>query len=152
MTARVPKLTIELIPSTAWGKNVRSVVSEKDWQQIRTSIYRRANYRCEVCGSDRTGLQCHEVWEFIDTTNGRHIQKLVGLVCLCVPCHQVKHFGRTTSVGREREARKHLARVNSWTPRQVEQHIRESLLLWNARCTVEWELDLSYIQNTTVTP
>ncbi len=45
-----PKLTIELVPSTSWYKNMRSI-SPKSWDLIRSSIYKRAKYRCEVCGN-----------------------------------------------------------------------------------------------------
>jgi 5-methylcytosine-specific restriction endonuclease McrA len=151
-----PKLTIELIPSTAWGKNVRNEVPPKEWDEIRMAIYTKADFQCEVCGSTDGGLECHEIWAYqehfhVEDESVRHVQKLTGLVCLCRKCHLVKHFGRATITGREQQAREHLRKVNGWNAQQAEAHIRESLLVWNARCKVPWELDISYIRSTKVT-
>ena len=43
------KLTIELVPSTAWFTNVRSEVSKAKWDKIRRKSYKHADYKCEIC-------------------------------------------------------------------------------------------------------
>lgn len=137
------KLTIELIPSTSWGKNARTKLSPSIWRHIRTGVYADALYKCRICGS--TGrLECHEVWEYDDE---QHIQKLVGLQCLCTDCHLSKHFGRATAIGREEDAIRHMMHVNGWTRSQVDQHINNSLVVWNSRCAFEWTVDLGYLEN-----
>ena len=45
-----PRLTIELVPSTCWFSNVRSNISKQDWDRLRKETYKKANYRCEICG------------------------------------------------------------------------------------------------------
>ena len=58
------KLTIELVPKTAWYKNVRSEVSKDRWDELRKECYRNANYKCEVCGGTgpKWPVECHEIW------------------------------------------------------------------------------------------
>jgi len=80
------KLTIELVPSTAWYSNVRSNVSKEVWDIIRKKSYAKANYKCEVCGDVGTNqgvghkVECHEIWHYDDDS---HTQTLTGLISLC---------------------------------------------------------------------
>jgi hypothetical protein len=43
-------LTIELVPETAWFKNLRSELPKEKWDKLRKDTYKKAGYRCEVCG------------------------------------------------------------------------------------------------------
>ena len=47
---KAPKLTIELVPSTAWGENLRKILKKEHWDILRKASYKRARYRCECCG------------------------------------------------------------------------------------------------------
>lgn len=42
------KLTIELVPSTAWYSNVRSNVTQAEWDVLRKECYKKAGYVCEI--------------------------------------------------------------------------------------------------------
>lgn len=90
------KLTIELVPSTDFYSNVRSNVTQKEWDVIRKKSYERASNKCEICGDAGTNqgvkhkVECHEIWEYNDES---HIQKLIGLISLCPNCHKTKHAG-----------------------------------------------------------
>lgn len=82
-----PRLTVELIPSTSWFTNVRSHLPTGEWDLVRRAVYRRARYRCEVCGGRGGGpdgpnhpVECHEVWAYDDE---HHVQRLERLVALC---------------------------------------------------------------------
>lgn len=136
-------LTIEMIPKTAWGKNVRSSVSSVVWDNLRHAQYRKADLHCEICGVGGR-LECHEVWEYDEAT---HVQKLTGLIALCPSCHSVKHFGRTSTLGEEakRNAIQHLMEVNNWTMKETQDHIQESIRVWQERSKHEWTLDISFI-------
>lgn len=142
-------LTVELVPATAWGKNLRSELSRKDWDKLRKMTYAAADYHCEVCGGQgrRHPVECHEVWEYDDK---KHIQKLVRLIALCPSCHGVKHFGRTQIQGFEDEAISHMMRVNHWSERQVREHVRDAARLWNQRSAYKWTLDLSWLASVGV--
>lgn len=139
-----PKLTIELVPSTAWGENLRSILTKPMWDRLRKRTYRQANFQCEVCGGKglKWPVECHEIWHYDD---GQHTQTLQGLIALCPPCHQVKHIGFAHIQGKGDEARAHLARVNGWSQSQASLYIGEAFEQWNERSAFEWTLNLDWL-------
>ena len=82
---KTPKLTCELIPTTTHYTNVRSILSQSIWDKLRKTSYKKANFKCEICGDTginqgyRHNLECHEVWVY--TKDG--VQLLKELVSLC---------------------------------------------------------------------
>jgi len=148
MAKTQPKLTIELIPKTCHYSNVRTTVTTKEWDKIRFISYEIADNKCEICKDTgknqgyKHNVECHEIWEYDDDN---HIQKLIGLISLCVVCHQVKHIGRAIAMGREKLAHQQLIKVNKWTQEQVNQHILESFETYKERSKYEWTLDLSIL-------
>jgi hypothetical protein len=143
-----PKLLIELIPTTCHFSNVRTTVSKKEWDKLRFLTYEKADNKCEICGDNglnqgyKHRVECHEIWDYNDET---HVQKLVGLISLCPICHQVKHIGRAIAMRNHQDAYIQLAKVNKWTPKQVETHILESFELHRERSKHQWTLDLSIL-------
>jgi len=89
------KLKIEPRPVSTWGVTLANRLPRREWDDLRQEVYRRANYTCEICGTNTSRLHAHEVWAFDD--RGR-IQRLAGFQCLCELCHDVKHFGRSSQV------------------------------------------------------
>lgn len=135
-----PPLTVELVPSTSWYANVRSHLPVEQWDLVRRAVYRRARYRCEVCGGrgEHHPVECHEVWDYDDE---RRVQRLKRLVALCPACHQVKHLGLASVNGRYDEALEHLAGVNKWTLEDARRHADAAFAQWNERSEHEWTLD-----------
>ena len=86
------KLRIEPIPASTWGLSLANRLPEKEWDVIRTKVYRDANYQCEICGATNRTLYCHEVWGFKEN---KQIQFLRGFECCCDLCSDVHHFGRS---------------------------------------------------------
>jgi len=142
-------LTVELVPQSAWGKNLRSELSKKDWDRLRKQTYEAAAHHCEICmGQGRKHpVECHEVWDYDHRT---YTQKLIRLIALCPACHQAKHFGLAQIQGKEKQAITHMMKVNGWTERQVREHIRDAARLWNQRSEHEWTLDLSWLESVGV--
>lgn len=140
------KLTIELIPSSSWFTNVRSAVSKSEWDNIRKQVYKKADYKCEICGKKGKThpVECHEIFEFDDK---KLIQKLTQLVALCPDCHMVKHIGLAEVQGKLELAIKHFIKVNKISRLQAEQYIKECFLLWNKRSNKIYKLDLSYLSS-----
>lgn len=142
------KLTIELIPKTCFGSNVRSLFKPKYWDILRKASYEKAGHVCEICsenGKDqgyRHNVECHEIWTYNDITR---TQKLDGLISLCPKCHQVKHFGRTSAIGKQAEAFKHLEKVNNWNHHDCVNHAAESMTEWLERSKYKWYIDLSVL-------
>ena len=140
------KLTIELVPETAWFSNVRSQVSKKEWDILRKDSYVKANNLCEICGGKgrRHPVECHEVWHYDDD---KKIQTLVRLISLCPSCHQVKHIGLAKVRGRYKQALTHLAKVNQWQISKAEKYVNDQFQIWLQRSQFEWTLDISFLKN-----
>jgi hypothetical protein len=150
MSQMKPKLTIELVPSTCWLTNLRSELPKSQWDQLRKATYRKANYRCEVCGGkgDKHPVECHEIWHYDDANL---VQSLKGLIALYPACHQVKHIGLAKLRGKGEEAANHLKKVNGWNERQTQQYILEAFKIWNERSKYQWQLDLTWLEQNGIT-
>ena len=137
-------LSIELVPRTCWFSNVRSHVSENDWDLLRRMTYAKAGRHCEICGAGpRIRLDAHEVWEYDDE---RRVQRLENLVALCVDCHRVKHAG-LAAVNREMHlVVAHLMQVNDWDEAKAEEYLEISFRTCEERSAHEWTLDLSFLE------
>jgi len=139
------KLTIELVPSTSWFSNLRSLLSAAEWDKIRKGCYKHADYKCEICGGVGPAhpVECHETWEYDEKTS---IQKLIGLVSLCPSCHEVKHIGLAGVKGRHAEAVAHFCKVNGCSAPEAEKYIQEAFAIWNKRSEQEWDLDIGLLE------
>jgi hypothetical protein len=137
-------LEIELVPKTSWYSNLRSILTESQWDKVRKQVYANAGNCCEICNGKgpKWPVECHEKWEY-DEDN--LIQKLTGLIALCPSCHEVKHIGLAEIKGNAARAKKHLAKVNKWDMAQTEAHISEAFFIWNDRNKHDWELDLDWL-------
>lgn len=142
------KVTVELIPKTVFFSNVRTLLKQKYWDLVRKDSYEKADYKCEICGEKgkdqgfKHDVECHEIWKYDEKTR---VQKLMGLISLCPKCHQVKHFGRTSAIGKQAQAFKHMEHVNNWSHKQCVNHVAEAFEEWNDRSKYKWYLDLSYL-------
>lgn len=138
-----PKLQLELVPRTCWGQNVRKVVSDETWQELRHKYGAHGNH-CSLCGSDVgiSPLELHEVWEY-DENNRKQV--LIGFQSICSKCHEVKHLGRTMKVGNGERAIKHLVNINHWGEKEVLEHVKMAMDVWEARSKCKYELDISLL-------
>lgn len=142
----VPRLTIELVPSSSWFTNARSRLPEDEWDLVRRAVYKRARYRCEVCGGrgERHPVECHEVWAYDDE---HHVQRLERLIALCPACHKVKHLGLASVNGQYDEALQHLAGVNGWALEQAQQYAQLTFAQWEQRSRHEWTVDTGLLES-----
>lgn len=148
--AKPPRLTIELVPETCWVSNVRSNISEAEWDRIRKLVAKEAQHRCEICGGvgPRHPVECHEIWHYDDE---KRIQTLKGLIALCPPCHEVKHIGLATLNQRGNLAEEHLARVNGWTAAQAKAYVKMQFQIWEERSRHPWQLDMEWLTKHGIT-
>jgi len=137
-----PILTCELIPSSTWAKNLRTLMGQDPWDVVRKKAYIKARYKCEICSGrgPKWPVECHEQWDFNMSTK---IQTLVKLLALCPSCHAVKHWGFSRTQGRESECRDHIAFVNGWTPQEIDHHVTEVFSEWQIRSRITWTVDLA---------
>lgn len=138
------RLEVELVPATAWGSNLRSVLSASEWKRCQQYVYARSGRRCEVCGGvgPRWPVECHEIWSYDDDAR---TQTLDGLVALCPPCHRVKHAGFAASQGLLHEVLIHLCEVNGWSLEHAELYLEAVLEVHSRRSVHGWHLDCRWL-------
>ena len=139
------KLTIELVPSSSWGNNIRAIMTAKQWRALSGMVCDHAYNVCEICGDvgPKHPVECHEIWEYNDR---KQTQRLTGMIALCPDCHMVKHIGLARIKGKYDEALKHFMKVNKLKKRQAEEYVEEAFNLWRERSKNQWTLDLSLLK------
>ena len=144
------KLTIELVPSTSWFTNLRSILTAKEWDTTRGACYQRATFLCEICGGAGSThpVECHEVWSY-KILGKVNVQTLERTIALCPSCHQVKHMGFAMTQGTQalEKAATHFMTVNSFTPDRAEFEIEKAFRVHAQRSKLKWHLDLRWLQN-----
>ena len=137
----LPRIFPELVPRTAFGSNLRSILKAEEWDWLRKETYKQAGNACECCGA-KGRMEAHEIWHYDDKN---HIQKLDSLICLCASCHECFHLGFASIKGRLPQAEKHLAKVNGWSAPETKEFIDIVFEIWSRRSQVKWSLDLSFL-------
>ena len=144
------KLTIELVPETSWYSNVRSNVSNSEWDILRRTSYKKANYKCEICGDigqnqgKNQPVECHEIWEYNDENK---TQKLKGFISLCPNCHKTKHPGLAQMNGEINIVINQLKKVNDMNEEEAEIYVIKQFKIWSERSEHNWTLDITYLEN-----
>ena len=147
MSMSKPKLTIELVPSSSFYTNVRTILPKKEWDRLRNISYNKANFKCQICkGSGleqgyKHALECHEIWEY--KSDGT--QYLKGLISLCPRCHQSKHVGRSIAVGLKKKVFEHIAKVNKWTLAEVKAYVGFCFQEHKQRSKIKWTLNVKIL-------
>jgi hypothetical protein len=142
-----PKLTIELVPSTSFYKNVRSILPTSEWDRLRKESYAKAKFKCQICGDVGTNqgykhkLECHEIWVY--QKDG--VQLLKELVSLCPRCHQVKHIGRSIMVGLKKKVFAHIGKVNKWDKKLVEAYVGACFQAHKERSKIKWKINVGVL-------
>jgi hypothetical protein len=136
-------LKSELIPSTSWFKNMRSILPKNIWDVARKETYQKYNYKCGICG-DQSQLECHEIWDFNKETG---VQTLGGLIALCNLCHQTKHFGFANLLVMQGKLEKdaipnHFMSINKCSKKAYEKHLKDVTDEYNERSKVTWKINL----------
>ena len=138
------KLTIELVPSSSWNQNLRSLLKPQMWGRLKKEVYKKYDYKCSIC---RAGgkLHAHEVWEYDDE---KHIQKLIDIIALCSKCHTVKHIGLAGILASQGKTNfknlvKHFMKVNNCGRDVFEKHQAEAFKKFEERSHYEWQIELN---------
>lgn len=136
------KLTIELVPTGAWGKSLRQLAKRSDWDKLRRQTYAASKDRCAVCQT-KGRLNCHEVWEYDDV---RHVQRLASFIALCDLCHRVKHLGLAGLLAQRgkldyQEVVRHYMKINTVSKEQFDIDRRDAFDLHKERSKHKWTTD-----------
>src|SRR5688500_5160974 len=93
------KLRIELIPKPLWEQNLRlnHALGKGRCDKLRRRQIEERGARCAICGATDRKLHGHEVWDYRERrTRGTAVLLRVEIVC--VDCHDIHHWGRTTKL------------------------------------------------------
>ena len=140
-------LYVDLVPSSSWAQNARSVLSAQQWKRVSTIVKLRCKNLCEACGAQeqpksKCFIEAHERWHYDLATSTQTLCRLVGL---CSRCHRATHFGFAASRGLEKPALKQLERVNNWTSSTALAHVKDAFSTWRLRSGVRWSVDVSLL-------
>lgn len=129
------RLKIEMIPHTSWGQSLANKLPAPAWDKIRQHYYEKAGWRCEICGTKKHGLHADEMWYF---DNSSFTQLLIGIQAICRRCHNVRHIGRSMSLGLKESCVKHLRRVNRISKKEAYAYIDYSFQVVRKRSNYAW--------------
>lgn len=142
------RLIIELVPSTSWYSNVRSLVSKERWDKLRNFVYARFDNRCAIC-KNIGKLHCHEKWIYDDVN---HVQELSGFVALCEMCHHIKHVGLAGIMASRGQLDYedliiHFMKVNNCSRDIFFEHRKKAFVIWEERSKYMWKIDLNGLKH-----
>lgn len=139
------KLKIELVPATVWFSNLRSLFTSAQWDFIRKTAYKRANYRCEICSGvgDEHPVEAHEEWNYDDEN---HVITLNKVTALCPACHKVKHIGFAQISGNYESAFHQFKNVNYINDDKAEKLIEKAFKTWEKRSQYHWEIKIENVR------
>lgn len=146
------RIRADLLPASAWGSNLRGILTTAQWDGLRLPVCAAAAGRCQICGTARRDRRpdCHEQWSFelrsLDPGEPAiPVQRLERLVALCAGCHAIQHIGLAGLRGQMDEVRSRLARLNAWSPSQVAADISRANRRFALLEAVPWDLDLAVL-------
>ena len=143
------KLTIELVPSTAWNQSLYNLLPRKEWTDLKNKVFTKEGHQCYICGSSEGILSLHEFWSYDEPT---YVQKLVEFHHLCNLCHKIKHIGFWchTVDGQAKLEQEgyspddlvtHFCKVNNCSKEDFERYEDESFKVWKKRSQHGWSQD-----------
>jgi hypothetical protein len=140
-----PEFQFEYLPVGALGNTVRNNEGNDAWFRIRPHVFKRAKYKCELCGV-KAPLDCHESWSFKDNT-----QKLEKLMGVCRKCHDCIHLNHRAYGYNIQDLLEHIQNVLK-VPK--EELLKMSEIAENRKTeidNIDWDFDsscLEFIENT----
>jgi len=139
-----PVLLPDMLPTTTWEANLRSLFSETEWDRLRKFCYQAAGNTCVACGSrGEPHVEAHEAWKFDEKTG---VQALRGLLCLCPTCHKAKHLGYANRIGRLDQVYERLQWLNDWDAKVLTTELEKVEKRQIELSKRAWTLDLSFLR------
>jgi hypothetical protein len=139
------KLIPELVPKSAWRKNLRSELPRSQWDTLRRAVYAACDNHCEICNGQgrRHPVECHEVWDYNEETGTQTLVKMIGI---CPACHEVKHIGLAQIRGRLNQAIRQMCKVNNINTVEAHIVIEDATRMWLRRSKISWVLDMTALE------
>ena len=133
------KLWANLVPLQSFRGNLRYIFSERVWNTIRSTVYRRDEYKCTICKRDNIQLHAHEDWIY---DYEKSLQKLNKIITLCDLCHNNIHLGYSGSIGIEsrEKNRQHWCKINNQNEDDFKKYIFNIIVLWKLKNKIQWKI------------
>lgn len=143
------KLCIELVPRPLWNKNLRYILHDKKWKEIRQEVLRIHGQECKICKKQPNKLDCHEVWHYDDINL---VQSLVEIIPLCKQCHLLKHIGMATNLAWEGRCNiqgliRKFCSINRVPVKVFLDHYEEEIAKQEWRDQQIWTQDINFVLN-----
>ncbi|MBB2161622.1 hypothetical protein [Gluconacetobacter sacchari] len=90
-------------------------------------------------------VEADEVWACDDRTNVQSLETVTGI---CSACHGVRHWGRTSTSGKQAAALRHMAAVNGMSMQACQTLVQARMDEWLNRSERVWDLDISWVART----
>lgn len=133
----------QLIPSTAFGSNVRALVSNKEWKSIRLEVLAKQGNYCKFCNATPSTLDCHEIWSYTwKTGETTGLQSLEDIYPLCKNCHGICHIGFWSLKGSVDHLERHMAKVRRMSIPDVKAEIANAFVVHDQLSKLNWELSV----------
>lgn len=149
----IERLQIDLIPKTSWGASLAGSLTPSSWSALRKPFIEKNGNRCQLCGQRGKAVSksiqdvdSHEVWSYEETSDGKKIQKLKGMLSLCSSCHLMFHLGFAKVDGKFDLTKRRLQRMEQLTDEEISIRINEIFKTWERRSAFEWEIDISILK------
>ncbi len=94
------KLWGNLAPEKTININLRKVLPKEEWAILSKAVYKKANYKCYICGALTPNLEAYELWIFDYNTSK---QQLNEIIALCDLCYSNKHLGYASILMNEKK-------------------------------------------------
>lgn len=141
----VPALLPDMLPSSTWEANLRTLLTEAEWNRLRKFCYQAAGNTCVACGSrGEPHVEAHEAWAFNEKTG---VQTLKGLLCLCPTCHKAKHLGFANRMGILPQVMARLIWLNDWDETTLAHELKACAQRQEQLSLRKWTLDLSFLRS-----
>jgi len=136
------KLWANLIPKNSFFDNLRHIFTNEEWDIIRKFVYKRDDYKCNICKQEEIKLEAHEEWVY---NYKEETQKLNNIISLCSLCHFNKHLGFAEILIKEKKlTKKSLIKHWGWINQEKEENFdsyRDRVFeLWNLKNVIKWKI------------
>ena len=93
------KLWGNLKPEKTFNINLRTILSKEEWYILEKAVYKKANYKCYICGATTPKLEIYEEWLYDYNTLKQQLNEINALCDLCyLNKHLEKKINREKSI------------------------------------------------------
>lgn len=144
---------LNFTPLTAKHYSLMSYFTHQQWEFILKSIYKRANYCCEICHQNQEPVKPYVSWNYNDDEHIMHLEKIL---TICPNCDEINHLNEMSDSKELNRLLKHFQTINNIPQHEVKQILEQETGQYNTRSKYYWTVDIrnlrKYIESKVPTP